>query len=217
MSKGIKKRDLTKVTHTVRMANGQVAQLVGREAIRAAHPMESKHDTVRDKSYYHQVTYPAAGTSEIPLFREVAGSGNVTLETTNMEDTGKFTEGKDFFLEGLDILPLPTAAAEADKLADLVKLLNKGRLVIANADDKEIFSDGPLREFVSDLSLIGINTTAGGRAESVKFTLANPITIPGGKRFNAYLRFPGTKPVLSADCGLLVKLLGQEMSAAVQV
>ena len=141
--------------------------------------------------------------------------GSIGYDVTNMEKAGEMAKGKDFFLEGIDVIPQPTAAAEADRLADLTKLLNSGRLVLLDSDQKEIFSVFPLRRVVSDLTFSGIDTTHGNADERDPFMLANPINIEEGQRFTVNIDFPGVAPVLTADTYLTVVLLGQEHKAAI--
>lgn len=209
------KTDLTQVAMQVRAANGQVHQLVGRPAIRAAFPMKAKGATTRDKDYYHKVAYPAAGSSSLPFFNEYAGGNNKTLADTNMQAAGKFT-GRDFFLEGFDLIPQATAAAEADKLADLALVLNAGRLVVRDNDGQEVLSVFPIRRLVSDRSLLGVDTTQGASDKADPYMLRNPVNIEEDEQFSVSIEFYGTAPTPTAAVNLTVIMLGQEHKDAIK-
>lgn len=191
-------------------------QVMGREAIRAAYPMKTSGPNSRDRDLYHVVTYPAAGTTQIVCFGEAVGQNGVKLDKTNMEKAGEFGKGKDQFVEGFNIIPLSAAATEADRLADLTKLLNKGRLVVVDEDGKEVYSVFPLRRVVSDLSLNGLDTTHGNSIPREPHMLRNPFNIEEGQRFSVNLDFPNVAPVLTADVTLTVMILGQEHKAALR-
>lgn len=208
------KTDLTKVTHAVRTGNGTV-QIVGREAIRAAYPMKAKGPIARDKDIYHKVAYPAAGSASLSYFNEAVGSNSKTLADTNMQKAGEFT-GRDFFLEGFDLIPEATAAAEADKLADLAKVLNKGRLVVRDNEGTEVCSVFPIRRLVSDRTLLGVDTTQGSSTPRDPYMLRNQINIEEGEKFAVSIEYYGAPPTPTADVNLTLTMLGQEHKAAIK-
>lgn len=193
---GLKKRDITGFN---------------RGHLRASFPMKTSGNSVRDRNFFHKVSYPAIGTPEVICFDKAKDATGVT----NMDIGGAMGKDKDFFNEGFDLIPVSAAATEADRVADLEKLLNTGFLVLVDEDDKEIFSDGPLRIFVSDRALIGVNTTMGNGARD-HYMLRNPFNIEAEQRFGVKLVFKGTAPVLTAAVSLTVRMLGQEHKAAMQ-
>ena len=116
------KRDLSRVTRReLRKApNGQAVQVevASRQAIRDSYPMNTKGESAKDKDLYHKMKYLAAGMTELSFFNaQVNGpngaGGSIGYDVTNMEKAGEMAKGKDFFLEGIDVIPQPTAAAEA--------------------------------------------------------------------------------------------------------
>lgn len=197
------KRDLTQLT---------------RDQIRARYGIDDGEPGVQDKNLRHKKTYAAAGLiSEMIFFNESVGNNSVTLATTNMEENGKLPVSKDFLLEGFEIRPFAKAATEANRLLDLVALLNTGVLQFTYLD-KPRFTDGPLINFVANKALIGVDATTG-EAEPIYYMLRNPILIEGGKNFSvsSLWKAAGGSPVLTADVELDVRLLGQEISGAVKV
>jgi hypothetical protein len=194
----------------------QQQQIMGRPAIRALFPMKTKGPAVRDKTLYSRVSYPAAGAAETLCFQDKNGASGKTLYDTNMSQPGQIDDKKDFFLEGFDIMPISAGATEAAKLADLEAVLNYGLLVLEDEDGKEVFSDGPLRIFVSDRSLLGVDTTQGNSDRVEPYMMRNPINMEAGQSFTVAIRFPGVAPTPSAAISLLVKMLGQEHTGAIE-
>ena len=192
------KRDLTQMT---------------REQIRARFGVDDGQPGVQDKNLRHKKTYAAAGgTSEIIFFNESVGNNNVTLATTNMEENGKLPVSKDFLLEGFELRPFANAATEANRILDLVALLNTGILQFTYRD-KPRFEDGPLVNFVANKALIGVDATTGD-GEAVYYMLRNPICIEGGKNFAVSIlwKAAGGSPITTATVDLDMRLLGQEIA-----
>jgi len=187
---------------------------LSRQQIRQMYGVDDGADGINDKNLRHKKTYAAAGgQSRVIFFNESVGNNSKTLADTNMEENGKIPVSKDFLVEGFEVRPFAMAATEANRLLDLVELLNTGVLQL-NYKDKPRFEDGPLINFVAQRSLIGVDATTG-EGEPVYFMLRNPILIEGGKNFNVALLWEGTtSPALTADVELDVRLLGQEIGSA---
>lgn len=187
-----------------------------REQIRQKFGVDDGQAGVADKNLRHKKVYAAAGgVSEIIFFNESVGNNGQTLATTNMEENGKLPVSKDFFLEGFEIRPFANAALEANRLLDLVALLNTGVLQL-NYRDKPRFEDGPLINFVSRNTLIGVDATTGD-SNAGYYMLRNPILIEGGKNFSVSILWKGTaSPATTATVDLDVRLLGQEIAGPVR-
>lgn len=167
---------------------------------------------VRDKVLRHKRTLAAAGgVTQLIFFKESTGSQGYTLQETNMEEVGKLASGKMFLLEGFELLPFAKAATEANRLLDLVELLNTG-VVSFDYLDKPRFEDGPLIHFVASTSLIGVDATTGDGGKH-HYMLRNPILIEEGKQFGLRVTWPGAggSPALTADVDLDWRLIGQEI------
>lgn len=199
MNAAVYKRDITSMT---------------KEAIRLKWGVDDGEAGTYDKNLRHKKTLAAAGgQSRVVFFNESVGNNNVTLATTNMEENGKLPVSKDFLLEGFEIRPFATAATEANRLLDLVELLNTGVLQF-NYKDRPRHEDGPLVNFVANKALIGVDATTG-EGEPVYYMLRNPILIEGGKNFNVAIVWEGTtSPALTADVEIDIRLLGQEIVGA---
>lgn len=180
-------------------------------AIIAAYAPNRAGAEIIDHDLFHRKTYASGGgLSEMVFFTESEGNQGVTAQDTNMQENGKMEAGKHFLIEGLEVIPIARAAAEADRVLDLNELLDTGIVQIMYGNDV-VYHGRTLRTYVARTALIGVDANVGDQ-EPDYFMLANPIAIESGKNFKVRVKWPDGSPALTANVELEFVLLGQQLS-----
>ena len=176
---------------------------------------------------YDFQTYALAGTTPSYSFFQVQlGQSNKTYEDTNMESGGQLPAGKNFLIEGIQVVMLPSLAVSAQGaqavnafLNDVAKLGRAGYLKMF-IGSKDYLIDAPVGKFTQQFGLAGFaaaadTTTAaassqhrdGYAAWRGAYYAITPVRLASNTNFNVSLNFP-TTTAISADMRIGVILDG---------
>lgn len=176
--------------------------------------------------YDHQ-TYALAGTTQQYSFFQVQlGQSSKTYADTNMEAAGSLPAGKNFLIEGIQVVMLPSIAVSVqgaqavDAFLNDVKTLGQAGYLKLFIGSKDYLIDAPIGKFTQQFGLAGFAsaadvTTAGAALQHRsayaawrgQYYAITPVRLRSNTNFSVTLNFP-TTTAISADMRIGVILDG---------